>query len=77
MLCRVENGHNDMALRMLLTHGEILSKLSEVVKKIHKDSVGNEASFECMPENLDQIHSISEFVSGKQSEPLLGSFPRL
>ena len=59
---------------MLLAHGEILTKLGEIVKKIHHDSVGNEATFECIPDNLDHIHNSNEFVLGKQSEPLLGSF---
>jgi hypothetical protein len=63
-----------MALGMLLAQQTVLAKLSEVAQKIHKDSVGNEASFDCMPDNLDQIHSSAEFVLGKQSEPLLGSF---
>ena len=59
---------------MLLAHKNVLSKLSDVVRKIHVDSVGNEVSFECMPDNLDQVHSTAEYVLGKQSEPLLGSF---
>jgi hypothetical protein len=74
--CRVNNGNNNTALGMLLTHEKVLSKLGDVVQKIHADSIGNEASFECMPDNLDQIFGATDFeyVPGKQSEPLLGSF---
>jgi hypothetical protein len=59
---------------MLLEHEQVLAKLGDVVKKIHTESIGNEASFECMPDNLDQIHGSDEFMPGKQTEPLLGSF---
>jgi hypothetical protein len=70
---RVERGHNSVALSMLLEHEKVLAKLTDVVQKMHQKSVGNEASFEHMPDNLDSVHT-SHNVYGGQSEPLLGSF---
>jgi hypothetical protein len=44
-----------------------------VVKQMHQDSIGNEASFDCMPDNLDHLYGTAEVVMNRQSEPLLGS----
>jgi hypothetical protein len=71
---RVERGHNHEALTMILKHEEVLDKLTRTVQKLHADSVGNEASFDCMPDNLDRIHTADDVVRGGFSEPLLGSF---
>ena len=61
------------ALGMLMAHEEVLCKLGEVVKQLHQDSIGNEASFDCMPDNLDHLYGTAEVVMNRQSEPLLGS----
>jgi hypothetical protein len=71
---RTGSDYNRTVLEMLLDHDNILSKLGDVVKKIYQNSVGNEVSFECMPDNLDQIQNCSSTIYEKQSEPLLGSF---
>ena len=65
---------NDTATNILLNQGVVLEKLTALVQKMHSDSIGNEVSFDCMPENLDQVHSVTDMMVGKQSEPLLGSF---
>jgi hypothetical protein len=70
---RVENGYNNTALTMLLDRETVLSKLCQVVKGIHEKSVGNEASFDCMPDNLDQIQNARNMADRGRSEPLLGS----
>jgi hypothetical protein len=71
---RMRKTNNDTVLNLLLNQEEVMSKLTALVQKIHGNSVGNEASFDCIPENLDQVHHSSELSSGRQSEPLLGSF---
>lgn len=71
---RVKCGYNNTALEMLLKHEQVQSKLLGVVQALHRKSIGSEASFECMPDNLDQIHTSSEVVNRGGSEPLLGSF---
>jgi hypothetical protein len=74
---RVSN-HNNLALAMLLDHETVLSKLVALVQNIHHKSVGNEASFDCMPDNLDHIHTVVDHMTQSRreqtSEPLLGSF---
>jgi hypothetical protein len=71
---RTERGHNHVALSMILDHDKVLMQLATVVQKIQQDSIGNEASFECMPDNLDRIHTADDAVTGGDMEPLLGSF---
>ena len=65
---------NDTATKMLLNQSVVLEKLTSFVKKLHSESIGNEISFDCIPENIDQVNNVSEVMLGKQSEPLLGSF---
>jgi hypothetical protein len=71
---RTQRGHNHVALSMILDHDKVLVKLAKVVQKIQQDSIGNEASFDCMPDNLDSIHTMDDTIRGGDTEPLLGSF---
>jgi hypothetical protein len=72
---RMQGGHNNLALSMLLDQSNIVTKLGDLVKKIHQDSIGNEVTFDCMPDNIDSVHtSATEIMQGKVSEPMLGSF---
>lgn len=47
------------------------------MQKIHAESVGREADFDCMPENVDSLNLNSahtEFMGGTRSTPLLSCY---
>lgn len=44
---------NKQVLRLLLHQKEVKARLLKLVSKIHSESIGHEARFECMPDNTD------------------------
>lgn len=46
---------SERVLRLLLQQNELKNKLVKIVQAIHHESIGNEASFDCMPDHSDVI----------------------
>ena len=58
---------------------QVKNRLVKIMQRIHAESVGHEADFDCMPENVDSIDTQSgsaaaELGGGTRATPLMGSF---
>lgn len=62
-----EGEENKVILRLLQNKEKIKSHLTKLAKRIYKKSVGNEARFECIPEN-------TEGISADGGSVLMGSY---
>lgn len=58
---------NKQILRLLLRQKEVKARLLKLVSRIHAESVGHEAKFECMPDNTD-IAAMSEASPDSQRD---------
>lgn len=63
---RMKNGHNTVALNMLLQQNSISDKLRKMVQEIQENSVNQEASFDCIPENVDYVQHSTGFMKDKR-----------
>lgn len=56
---------------------QVKDRLARIMQRIHTDSVGKEADFDCMPENMDSIDphsSAADLGGGTPTTPLLGMY---
>ena len=72
-------GQEKTILELLLRQGEVRAKLVGIMQKLHAESAGKEADFDCMPENVDSLDLSSvgaqtEFMGGTRSTPLLSCY---
>lgn len=65
-------------LSLLFKQNDVRDRLVKIMKRIHTESVGREADFDCMPENVDSIsdafHAASEFGGAQKATSLMGSY---
>lgn len=55
---------NPTILKLLLRHREVRERLVKLVRRIHEQSIGNEASFACLPDNSDILDGHGRESSG-------------
>jgi hypothetical protein len=75
--CLLPKGHETTILQLLLKQGEVRAKLVNLMQKLYSESIGHEADFDCMPENVDSLDlqsSASELMGGTRSTPLLSCY---
>lgn len=65
-------------LSLLFKQNEVRDRLVKIMKRLYSESVGKEADFDCMPENVDSIsdsfHAASEFAGAQKATSLMGSY---
>lgn len=54
---------------------QVRARLVGIMQKLHSQSVGHEADFDCMAENVDSLDPFStEMMGGTRSTPLLSCY---
>ena len=64
-------------LGLLLKQNEVRDRLVKIMKKLHSESVGKEADFDCMPENIDSLADsfcASEFAGNAKATSLMSCY---
>ena len=71
------DGQERIILDLLIRQNEAKAKLITLMQRIHAESQGKEADFDCMPENVDRLDTASssaEIMGGTHSTPLLSCY---
>lgn len=64
-------------LSLLLKQNDVRDRLVKIMKRLHSESLGKEADFDCVPENIDSVagsFSASEFSGNAKATSLMNSY---